>query len=177
VAAVRVDKLSGGQRQRLAIASALTHDPEIIFLDEPTASLDPEARQALWQTLRGLKAAGRTIVYTTHHLDEAEALCDRVAVLVDGVVIALGSPQELMRASSAPSKVILPSGRITVEHAGRLDGAASAREHNGSLIIETSTTGRVLTAIGDVVGLDEVQTRSATLEDIYLQLTGSRQAL
>ena len=176
-ARTRVDRLSGGQRQRLAIASALTHDPELIFLDEPTASLDPEARRALWQTLRGLKAAGRTIVYTTHHLDEAEALCDRIAVIVDGVVIALGSPQELTRASAAPSKVVLPSGRITVAHASRLDGAAAVSEHNGSLIIETSSTGRVLTAIGDIVGLDEVQTRTATLEDIYLELTGARQGL
>jgi ABC-2 type transport system ATP-binding protein len=174
---VRVDRLSGGQRQRLAIASALTHDPDVIFLDEPTASLDPQARRALWETLRALKAAGRTIVYTTHHLDEAEALCDRIAVIVDGLVIAIGSPQELMRASSAPSKVLLPSGRITAERASRLDGVESVTERNGSLIIATSSTGRVLTAIGVVAGLDEVQTRTATLEDIYLELTGAREAL
>ncbi|OSC56280.1 ABC transporter, partial [Streptomyces sp. BF-3] len=101
----RVDDLSGGQRQRLAIASALVHEPELIFLDEPTAALDPQARRSLWQVeptaaldpqarrslwqvLRDLKGQGRTIVYTTHHLDEAEALCDRVAIMVAGRVAA-----------------------------------------------------------------------------------------
>lgn len=88
----RVDHLSGGQRQRLAIATALLHEPELIFLDEPTAALDPEARRELWALLRSLRSEGRTIVCTTHHLDEAEALCDRVAIVAGGRIIALDTP-------------------------------------------------------------------------------------
>jgi ABC-2 type transport system ATP-binding protein len=89
----RVEKLSGGQRQRLAIASALTHDPELLFLDEPTAALDPLARKQLWGLLKSL--SDRTVVYTTHHLDEAETLCDRVAILQRGQIVAVDTPAGL----------------------------------------------------------------------------------
>jgi ABC-2 type transport system ATP-binding protein len=95
VAKTRVEKLSGGQRQRLAIASALTHEPELLFLDEPTAALDPLARKQFWGLLRMLSAVGRTIVYTTHHLDEAEALCDRVAIIQSGRIVAVDTPAGL----------------------------------------------------------------------------------
>jgi ABC-2 type transport system ATP-binding protein len=95
----RVEKLSGGQRQRLAIASALTHDPELLFLDEPTAALDPLARKQLWELLRSLKE--RTIVYATHHLDEAEALCDRVAIIHGGRVVAVDTPAGLCERTGA----------------------------------------------------------------------------
>ena len=102
-AGVRVDKLSGGQRQRLAIAGALTHDPRLLFLDEPTAAVDPRARRSLWQLLRELKAAGKTIIYTTHHMDEAEALCDRVAIVDEGRVVALDTPHALVNRLNEPS--------------------------------------------------------------------------
>jgi ABC-2 type transport system ATP-binding protein len=167
----RVKGISGGQRQRLAIASALTHDPEVIFLDEPTAALDPQARRDLWKTLLDLKAAGKTIVCTTHHLDEAEVLCDRVAIITGGTIAALGSPQNLIGGSSLPTKVLLPTGLITLDQAGLLDGAGHVGVENGSIVIETRSVGRVLAAIGGTVGLDAVQTRTVTLEDIYLDLT------
>ena len=96
-ARTREDHLSGGQRQRLAIASALVHDPELIFLDEPTAALDPQARRDLWDLLGELQARGTTIVYTTHHLDEAEVLCDRVAIMDHGRILTIGTPAELVR--------------------------------------------------------------------------------
>ena len=96
----RVEKLSGGQRQRLAIASALTHDPELLFLDEPTAALDPLARKQLWGLLKSLPG---TIVYTTHHLDEAEALCDRVAIIQSGRIVAVDSPAGLCERTGAAS--------------------------------------------------------------------------
>jgi ABC-2 type transport system ATP-binding protein len=95
-AGTRVEDLSGGQAQRLSIACALVHDPEVLFLDEPSASLDPQARRNLWDLRAGLHEAGRTVVLTTHHLDEAEFLCDRVAVMDAGRVLEVGSPAELV---------------------------------------------------------------------------------
>src|SRR5262249_12240521 len=91
-----VVKLSGGQRQRLAVACALVGDPELLFLDEPTTGLDPQSRRQLWDILRGFRAQGRTVLLTTHYMDEAERLCDRVAIVDHGKVIALGSPMELI---------------------------------------------------------------------------------
>ncbi|GAA3776295.1 ABC transporter ATP-binding protein [Plantactinospora mayteni] len=172
----RVNEVSGGQRQRLAIASALVHDPELLFLDEPTAALDPKARRDLWRLLRDLKAAGKTIVYTTHHLDEAEALCDRVAILVGGAVRALGSPRELIGGSELPTRVTIPAGRISLEQAKELDGADQVVLDDGDLVVETRTPGRVLAALGATGELDGVQTRMVTLEDIYLELTGPEAA-
>ncbi|GGT14153.1 ABC transporter ATP-binding protein [Streptomyces purpureus] len=170
---VYVENLSGGQRQRLAIASALVHDPELIFLDEPTAALDPQARRDLWEVLRALKSEGRTIVYTTHHLDEAEALCDRVAILVGGRIAALDSPHQLVTAAGAPSRLLLPAGRIPVEDADAIPGVDRATVQGGSLVLETAAPGKVLRAVDALTGLDGVMTRTATLEDVYLELTGA----
>ncbi|MFD8204817.1 ABC transporter ATP-binding protein [Streptomyces sp. NPDC059695] len=168
---VQVENLSGGQRQRLAIASALVHGPELIFLDEPTAALDPQARRALWEVLRGLKAEGRTIVHTTHHLDEAEALCDRIAILVDGRIAVTDSPHHLVGASRAPSRLLLPLGRLDPDRAAAIEGVERVTVEGGSLVLETHASGRVLSAVDRLVGLDGVQTRSPGLEDVYLDLT------
>ena len=100
----RVVTLSGGQKQRLALACALVGDPELIFLDEPTTGLDPQARRQLWDLITAFKAAGRTIVLTTHYMDEAEILCDRVAIVDHGRVIALGTPLELMASIAMPPR-------------------------------------------------------------------------
>ncbi|HEV7628865.1 MAG TPA: ABC transporter ATP-binding protein [Streptomyces sp.] len=170
---VMVENLSGGQRQRLAIASALVHEPELIFLDEPTAALDPQARRDLWEVLRGLKKQGRTIVYTTHHLDEAEALCDRVAILVDGSIAALDTPHNLVAAAGVPTRLMIPAGRLSPEAALAIEGVDRAEEQGGSLVLETKVSGKVLTAVDRLTGLTDVQTRTATLEDVYLELTGS----
>ncbi|MEU6343634.1 ABC transporter ATP-binding protein [Streptomyces sp. NPDC046977] len=169
----RVDNLSGGQRQRLAIATALVHDPELIMLDEPTAALDPEARRSLWTVLRELKREGRTIVHTTHHLDEAEALCDRVAIMSAGKVIALDTPANLVRSLKAPTRVLVPADRITVERARAIEGVDRAEVEGGEVVMETRVAGQVIVAVNDIAGPDAVQTRTATLEDAYLALTGS----
>ncbi|WP_326550958.1 ABC transporter ATP-binding protein [Micromonospora sp. NBC_01813] len=169
----RVGELSGGQRQRLAIAGALIHEPELVFLDEPTAALDTQARRDLWQVLRSLKAQGRTIIYTTHHLDEAEALCDRVAIVVAGSVIALDTPHRLVGAARVPTRVMVPVGRISIAQAEALPGVGRVTVEGGSVVLETTTAGATLAAVGELIGLDEVQTRTATLEDVYLELTGS----
>ncbi|MBQ0825184.1 ABC transporter ATP-binding protein [Streptomyces tagetis] len=168
---VRVDSLSGGQRQRLAIASALVHGPELIFLDEPTAALDPAGRRDLWEVLRGLKARGRTIVYTTHHLDEAEALCDRVGILVSGRLVVTDEPQRLIGTFGSGSRLLVPLGRIDEERAAALPGVDSVSVQGGHLVLETRATGRVLAALDPLTGLDGVQTRTPSLEDVYLDIT------
>ena len=170
----RVDDLSGGQRQRLAIATALLHEPELIFFDEPTAALDPEARRELWELLRSLRSEGRTIVYTTHHLDEAEALCDRVAIVAGGQVAALDTPRNLIRSLAAPARLLLPAARLTAKDARELAGVDRAAVEGDELVIETTVPNRVLTLLGDLMDIEDVTVRTATLEDAYLTLTENR---
>ena len=109
-AGTRTEKLSGGQAQRLSIACALVHDPEIVFLDEPTGALDPQARRNLWDTLRAISAEGRTVVLTTHHMDEAELLCERVAIMDHGKILQTGPPAALIRELDFPSRITVGSG-------------------------------------------------------------------
>ncbi|MFL6126942.1 ABC transporter ATP-binding protein, partial [Actinophytocola sp.] len=127
-AGTREDKLSGGQRQRLSIACALIHDPDVVFLDEPTAALDPQARRNLWDVLRAIQERGKTILYTTHYLDEAEILCDRVAIMDRGRILALDPPATLVRGLDAPTRVILERGSLTVGDAKALPGADDVSE-------------------------------------------------
>ena len=174
-AGTRVDNLSGGQRQRLAIATALVHDPELIFLDEPTAALDTEARRALWEVLRGLKSQGRTVFYTTHHMDEAQALCDRVAILSHGRLVALDSPGNLIRSLKAPTLLSVPADQVSLGVAAVLDGVDRAWADGTEVVVETRSAGRVLAALDGIGGLDAVRTRNATLEDAYLALTGAEE--
>ncbi|MDG4798454.1 ABC transporter ATP-binding protein [Micromonospora sp. WMMD1082] len=173
---VRVTNVSGGQRQRLAIASAVVHDPQVIFLDEPTAALDPQARRVLGQMLRDLKAVGKTIVYTTHHLDEAQGLCDRVAILSAGRLLALDSPRELIARSGVGTRLVVPPGRLTPEQAGNLDGVSGVDVEDGAIVLRTTQAARVLAALGAEASLDDVETRPATLEDVYLEMMGAPQA-
>jgi ABC-2 type transport system ATP-binding protein len=168
---VRVEKLSGGQKQRLAIAGALVHEPDLIFLDEPTAALDPQARRDLWAVLRGLRARGRTIVYTTHHLDEAEALCDRVAILVAGEVRALDTPHRLRTASHGSAQVRVPLGVLDPARAAAIVGVTGTRTEGGALVLETERPSDVLLQVSELCGLDGVETRTPNLEDVYLELT------
>lgn len=169
----RIDHLSGGQRQRLAVATALLNEPELIFLDEPTAALDPEARRELWELLRSLRSEGRTIICTTHYLDEAEALCDRVAIIAGGRVVALDSPRSLIRALAAPTRLLVPADKVSPEAALALAGVDRATVRGADLVIETTVPNRVLPALGDLVDIDSVSVRTPTLEDAYLSLTGT----
>jgi len=165
-------KLSGGQRQRLSIACALVHDPDVVFLDEPTAALDPQARRNLWDVLREVKSRGKTIVYTTHYLDEAEVLCDRVAIMDRGTILAMDAPARLVRGLDAPTHVILERNSVPLEQARALPGADHASEDGLSLTITTRTPAPVLSALAERNVLDGLQVRTATLEDVFLDLTG-----
>lgn len=168
----REDKLSGGQRQRLSIACALVHDPDIVFLDEPTAALDPQARRNLWDVLRAIQERGKTILYTTHYLDEAEILCDRVAIMDQGRILAMDAPATLVRGLDAPTRVILERGSLSTSDADALPGADEVSEDELSLTISTRTPADVLSALADRRALAGLQVRTATLEDVFLDLTG-----
>ena len=113
----RVEDLSGGQAQRLSIACALVHDPEVLFLDEPTAALDPQARRNLWDLLSGLNDSGRTVVLTTHYMDEAEVLCDRVAIMDHGKILQFDTPAALVRGLDAPARITVAPGQLTLDEA------------------------------------------------------------
>ncbi|SNS62325.1 ABC transporter ATP-binding protein [Actinomadura mexicana] len=168
----RVEKLSGGQAQRLSIACALVHDPELVFLDEPTAALDPQARRNLWDVLRSINTEGRTIVLTTHYMDEAEILCDRVAIMDAGRILRLGPPAVLVRGLDAPARISVASGVLDVGDARLLPGADEAEDDGVSLTISTRDPSAVVAAMAAKDALDGVQIRGATLEDVFLELTG-----
>ncbi|TDB96686.1 ABC transporter ATP-binding protein [Actinomadura sp. 7K534] len=169
---VPVEKLSGGQAQRLSIACALVHDPEIVFLDEPTAALDPQARRNLWDVLREINTGGRTVVLTTHYMDEAEILCDRVAIMDAGRILRLGPPAVLVRGLDAPARISVASGVLTAEDARLLPGADETSDDGVSLTISTRDPSAVVAAMAAKDALDGVQIRGATLEDVFLEVTG-----
>ena len=168
----RTEKLSGGQRQRLSIACALVHGPEVVFLDEPTAALDPQARRNLWDLLRGLTADGRTVVLTTHYMDEAEVLCDRVAIIDEGRLLELDTPAGLVRGLDAPVRISLAPGALPVDEVSAIAGVGAVEEDTGSLVLTTREPAAVLAHLADRGALDGLSVRGATLEDVFLQLTG-----
>jgi ABC-2 type transport system ATP-binding protein len=171
-ARTREDRLSGGQRQRLSIACALVHDPELVFFDEPTAALDPQARRNLWDVLREVRSRGTTIVYTTHYLDEAEALCDRVAILDAGRVLALDTPAALVRGLHADTRVALPAGTLPEADARALPGVDGVQGGEHELVMTTRSPAVLVQALAERDRLDGVSVRTATLEDVFLHLTG-----
>jgi ABC-2 type transport system ATP-binding protein len=183
----RVGGLSGGQKQRLAMATALVGDPELLFLDEPTTGLDPQARRHLWELVEGLKQAGRTIILTTHYMEEAERLCDRVAIMDHGRVIAQGTPKQLIATVGGEDIVefAVSSADISVQKSGdtmaalltAIPGVQSHRV-NGAVhqlsVNELHTAApRIFAALaGQGLHLSEFRTHSATLEDVFVRLTG-----
>jgi len=146
----RVEQLSGGQAQRLSIACALVHDPEVVFLDEPTAALDPQARRNLWELLSGLNDSGRTVVLTTHYMDEAEALCDRVAIMDHGRILEFDTPAALIRGLDAATRITLADGEV----------------------VTTREPAAELARLADAGRLDGIRVQTGTLEDVFLELTG-----
>jgi ABC-2 type transport system ATP-binding protein len=168
----RTDKLSGGQTQRLAIATALVHGPEVLFFDEPTAALDPQARRNLWDLLRDINAKGRTVVLTTHHLDEAELLCDRVAIMDHGKILELGPPASLVRGLDAPTRIGIETGLLSVDEARRLFPSADVSADEVSLLISTREPAPVLAELAERNALRGLAVHGASLEDVFLNLTG-----
>ena len=171
-AGTRTERLSGGQLQRLAIACALVHEPEVVFLDEPTAALDPQARRNLWDLLRSLNDAGRTVVLTTHYMDEAETLCDRVAIMDHGRVLRLDTPAALVRGLDAPVRVLVSAQLLPAERAREVAGVETVEEQETVVVLTTRAPSAVLARLAELDALEGLQVRAATLEDVFLDLTG-----
>lgn len=172
------DSLSGGQKQRLALALALVNDPDILFLDEPTAGLDPQVRRDLHTLILGLRAEGKTILLTTHYIEEAERLCDRVAIIAAGQLQAIGSPDELRAAAHQQARVDV-SFRAPVDAAdlGDLPGVSSFLPRDRGAALRTTDPAAAVTALVrrlDVAGngLTDITVTQPTLEDLYLEYTG-----
>jgi len=172
------ERLSGGQKQRLAVACALVSDPELLFLDEPTTGLDPQSRRQLWDVVLGFRSRGRTVLLTTHYMDEAERLCDRVAIVDKGRVIALGTPQELI-ASLGGQQVVEFATESPTQPDGwnGLPSVRSARRSADGVALTVEQLHVALPAIlarAEPLGLTRLSTHQATLEDVFVHLTGRR---
>jgi ABC-2 type transport system ATP-binding protein len=177
--AARVGQLSGGQKQRLALATALVGEPELLFLDEPTTGLDPQARRQLWDLIAGFKAAGRTVILTTHYMEEAERLCDRVAIVDQGRIIARGTPRELI-ASLGADQVIefrLADASAGLQACRAVKGVVDLRTDGVLLSLRVArlheSLPALLAALGTAgIGIEELSTHAPTLEDVFVSLTG-----
>ena len=175
-----VSKLSGGQKQRLSVACALAGRPELLFLDEPTTGLDPQSRRQLWQVLEKFRAGGGTILITTHYMDEAHAVCDRVGIMDQGRLIALGTPRELVLSLGAEHVVEFALGDGHVIDTALLEalpGVRDVRRDEVHLHLSTSELHLTVPALLDLLNrrqatLSQLGTHSATLEDVFVTLTG-----
>jgi len=176
-----VGKLSGGQRQRLAVATALVGNPKVLFLDEPTTGLDPQSRRQLWDIIRNFQQAGGTVLLTTHYMDEAERLCDRLAIVDHGEVIAEGTPADLIDRLGGHHMVEFQvsgnSDGTSVEVWRGLPGVESVGHDNGIVCLNVREPHLTIPALLDAVKKDgkkllHLTTRQASLEDVFVRLTG-----
>jgi ABC-2 type transport system ATP-binding protein len=174
----RTQDLSGGQRQRLSVALALVNDPELVFLDEPTTGMDPAARRALWDIVLGLKAEGRTVLLTTHYMEEAEILCDRIAIMDHGHILEEGTVEELVSRRFKERAVRFDTIEgFTDTRLAAMPGVSSVKHEDGDVLLYTrdvpATIGAVLDA-AESLGVEpaNLAVRRATLEDVFLDLTG-----
>ncbi len=174
----RVSTLSGGQLQRLSIAVALIHDPRIVVLDEPTTGLDPQARHALWEVVEAFRREGRTVILTTHYMEEAQHLCDRVAIMDHGRIVALDTPRALIRAYAPKTTVAVTMGDGAIPFAS-LPGVQTVEQANGEVMLSTSDPLQTVQALLELRGrgqavFGQLRVEEASLEDVFLQLTGRR---
>ncbi len=166
-----VRNLSGGQRQRLLLAIALINDPEIIFLDEPTTGLDPQARRNFWSLVKQIKAEKKTLILTTHYMEEAHELCDEIAIMDHGHIISQGSPQALLKAHFDNSVITLPDSDVP-QSLDQDDKLSLFRKEGQVSILSSDINTSILHLINQGVPLTRLQVRSRTLEDLFLALTG-----
>ncbi len=163
-------RLSGGQKQRLLLGLALIHDPEILFLDEPTTGLDPQSRRRFWDLINDIKARGKTVVLTTHYMEEAERLCDRLVIIDHGRIIEQGAPQELLRRHFGHVRVCLDRLTLTPEVEALPEPVSVTAE--GVEILSQSVEATLARLIAAGVPLDSLRVRNPTLEDLFIKLTG-----
>jgi ABC-2 type transport system ATP-binding protein len=177
----RSKDLSGGQQQRLSMALALVNKPEITFLDEPTTGLDPQARRKMWDVIQQIKDEGTTVMMTTHYMEEAQRLCDRVAVIDRGHIIALDTPEDLIDAHFKESAIEfeLNGGTIDLQLLKGLTGVKDVRQNGKGVTLYSEAVPKTLAELTDLgeshhLALDDLHVRRATLEDVFLKLTGRR---
>jgi ABC-2 type transport system ATP-binding protein len=173
-------QLSGGQKQRLALALALVNDPQVLFLDEPTAGLDPQVRREIYSIIEQLRKERKTILLTTHYIEEAERLCDRVAIIDRGLLIALGTPHELKQRAAGTTRIELRLARKESDGAlGKLDAVVNCREFEGTYVLHSTHVPQTIVALvkhleaggNELVSLEIA---SPSLEDVFIELTGRR---
>ena len=172
----RLKTLSGGQQRRIDMALGLIGDPDLLFLDEPTTGFDPEARRAAWEMIKGLRSLGRTIILTTHYMEEAEYLADRVAVLLDGRIVACAPPSQLLGGETSTVRFRLPAGKGQADLPGRVATAAEVDED--FVVVSTDRPTALLAeltgwALERGIELTELTVSPPSLEDAYLRLTGN----
>jgi len=173
-------ELSGGQKQRLALALALVNDPRVLFLDEPTAGLDPQVRREIYDIIDELRRERKTTLLTTHYIEEAERLCDRVAIIDLGKVIALGTPRELKQRSGDTTRIEVRLAKPEADGSlARLDGVADCREYDGAYILHSTRPPQTIVALVkhlEAKGneLQSLEIASPSLEDVFIELTGKR---
>lgn len=176
-----VKNLSGGQKQRLAVACAIVGNPKLLFLDEPTTGLDPTNRRALWDIVRQFKQEGRTVLLTTHYMEEAEQLCDRVAIVDKGKVIAEGPPEELISSLGAEHMIEFgvddPEKKVSLQDIESVEGVLQVKDDGDAFLLSVKQPHQVLPGLIKLAGrfdvpLTGLTTRNTTLEDVFLKLTG-----
>jgi len=179
-AGAQVRTLSGGQRQRLAVGTALINDPELVFLDEPTTGLDPQARRNMWSIVTGLKERGKTVILTTHYMEEAEALSDLVCIMDHGVIIAQGAPRELTQDFGEETMIEFRADGLSDAAAGELSACCKGFRVDGATVtLETEDLPATMESLfawsrGQDVPLRNLIVRQPNLEDVFLSLTGRR---
>lgn len=171
-------ELSGGQRQRLSIAVALVNDPLVIFLDEPTTGLDPQARRHLWDLIRGIQKAGTTVILTTHYMEEAEVLCDRIAIMDSAKIIAIGALSELLTMVDQRATVsFMANNGVKHEELKKLDAVSDVQVMKENVTMHTTHIQRTLRALIEYdqthpMNFTDLQVHETNLEDVFLTLTG-----
>lgn len=172
--------LSGGQKQRLALAIALVNDPQVVFLDEPTAGLDPQVRREIYDIIEALKHAKKTVLITTHYIEEAERLCDRVAIVDHGLVIADGTPRELKHKSAGSTRIEVKLARPLANGAmSHIEGVSDCREFDGAYVLHSARPPQTIVSLvkqleAEGNELQSLEMFSPTLEDVFIELTGRR---
>jgi len=173
-----VKELSGGQKQRFSIASALVNDPRVVFLDEPTTGLDPQARHNLWELVRQVKAEGKTIVLTTHYMEEAEVLCDRIAVMDHGKIVALDTTENLLKSVGNTTRISFEAGNSEkLPDLKQVQNVQTVETIRGRVVLVTDDVEKTLPSLFKLehesnFGIHNLQVQQPTLEDVFLKLTG-----
>lgn len=174
------EKLSGGQKQRLALALTLVNDPELVLLDEPTVGLDAMVRREIYDLVERLRADGRTVLLTTHYIEEAERLCDRVAIVNGGRVVALGTPKELVETSGRGVRMEARTSKpIPIESFSRLEGVAGCRADDGAYVMDAQSVAKAVVSLVRLVETEraellDLHITRPSLEDVFVQMTGRR---